>query len=234
MRLIDCFIPVLAFLRHFQNQPSGDRASVQLQLDGLLTEALDTAQTIANSRADIQEALFAVVALTDEVLLAATWSGSREWARHLLQKRYFDVSNAGNAFFSRLEQLGPQQLEVREVYIYCLSLGFAGRYGYDQNTKALANIKQTNLLQVLQVIKDQRKTAELSPEIEKLMFPDGYFSGATAEAEKNAGQTFGWGWKFSALTTNVILIPLIVLCVLYGIYHLIIWQLVSAILEQVK
>lgn len=234
MRLIDCFIPLLAFLRHFQNQPSGDTTSVQLQLDGLLTEALNTAQTIANSGADVQEALFAVVALTDEVLLAATWSGSREWARHLLQKRYFDVSNAGNTFFSRLEQLGPQQVEVREVYIYCLSLGFAGRYGYDHNTKALANIKQTNLLQVLQVIKDQRKTAGLSPETEKLMFPDGYLSEATAEAEKNAGQISRWGWKFSALTINVILIPLIVLCVLYGIYHLIIWQLASAILEQVK
>ena len=66
------------------------------------------------------------------------------------------------------------------------------------------------------------------------MFPDGYVLDSAIEADKDASQTGRWGWKFSALTLNVLLIPLIVLCVLYGIYHLIIWQLVNALLVQIK
>lgn len=234
MRLIDCFIPSLAFLRHFQSQPSGDMASVRPQLDELLAEALGAAQVAGKSGVDTQEALFAVVAWMDEVLLAAPWSGARGWARHLLQKRHFGESNAGDAFFSHLEQLGPQQIEVREVYIYCLSMGFAGRYGYDRNAKALADIKQSSLLQVLRAIRAQREGAGLSSEMEKFMFPDGYVLDSPSAADKDTSQASHWGWKFSALTLNVLLIPLIVLCVLYGIYHLIIWQMVNTLLVQIK
>ena len=234
MRLIDCFIPSLAFLRHFQSQPSGDLASVRSQLDSLLTEALGAAQVAGQNDFDSQEALFAVVAWADEVLLAAPWSGAQEWARHLLQKRHFGVSNAGDAFFSHLEQLDPQQIEVREVYIYCLSMGFAGRYGYDRNAKALADIKQSSLLEVLRAVRTQREGTGLSSEMEKFMFPDGYALGSATEADKDARQSSRWAWKFSALTINMLLIPLIVLCVLYGIYHLIIWQLVNALLVQLK
>ena len=234
MRLIDCFIPSLAFLRHFQSQPSGDLASVRSQLDSLLTEALGAAQVAGQNDFDSQEALFAVVAWTDEVLLAAPWSGAQEWARHLLQKRHFGVSNAGDAFFSHLEQLGPQQIEVREVYIYCLSMGFAGRYGYDRNAKALDDIKQSSLLQVLSALRAQREGTGLSSEMEEFMFPDGYALGSATEADKDTRQSSRWAWKFSALTINMLLIPLIVLCVLYGIYHLIIWQLVNALLVQLK
>lgn len=234
MRLVDCFIPLLAFLRHFQVQPSGDIAPVRQQLDELLTDSLAAAQAAGKSPADTQEAMFAVVAWADEVLLAAPWSGGREWARHLLQKRHFDVSNAGDAFFSRLEQLNSQQAEVREVYIYCLSLGFAGRYGYDRNAKALADIKQSSLLLALRAIRSQREGTGLSSEMEKFMFPDGYALTSPDLAGKDALQASRWGWKFSALTINMLLIPLIVLCVLYGIYHLIIWQLVNALLVQIK
>ena len=234
MRLIDCFIPSLAFLRHFQNQPSGDVASVKKQLDAMLTEALGAAQVAGKSDVDTQEALFAMVAWADEVLLAAPWSGAREWTRHLLQKRHFGVFNAGDAFFSHMEQLGPQQTEVREVYIYCLSMGFAGRYGYDRNAKALADIKQSSLLQVLRAIRTQREGAGLSADMDKFMFPDGYVLGSAAETDKDAKPASRWGWKFSALTLNVLLIPLIVVCVLYGIYHLIIWQMVNTLLVQIK
>lgn len=232
MRLIDCFIPLLAFVRHFQSQPSGELASMRQQLDDLLAEARRAAQLAGKGDADTQEAMFAVAAWTDEVLLAAQWSGASEWTRHLLQKRYFSVSNAGNAFFSRLEQLGPEQVQVREVYVYCLSMGFAGRYGYDRNAKALADIKQSSLLLVLRAGQTQQEGSGLSAEMEKFMFPEGYARAPGAEAgDRPAGR---WGWKLSTLTLNVLLIPLIVLGVLYGVYHIIIWQMVNALLAQIK
>jgi type VI secretion system protein ImpK len=234
VRLIDCFIPLLAYLRQFQIQPSGDLASVRQQLDGLIAQSRNTASEAGLAEADTQNALFAVVAWADEVLLATPWAGAGEWARNLLQRRLFNVTNAGDAFFKRLELMEPQQIQVREVYFYCLSLGFAGRYGYDRNAKALADIRQASLLPILRAIRAQREGSGLTSEMEKLMFPDGYahlHAVVDAADSKPAGR---WGWKFSSLTFNVLLIPLIILIVLYGVYHITIWQMVNSLLAQVK
>ncbi len=234
MHLIDCFISPLAFLRQFQIQPAGDLASVRQQLEELVAHSRNMASEQGFSSADTEEALFAVVAWADEVLLATPWAGTGEWARHLLQRRYFNVSNAGDAFFKRLEALGEQQTQVSEVYFYCLSLGFAGRYGYDRNAKALADIRQASLQPILRALRAQREGSGLTSEMEKLMFPEGYahlHAGADDASTKPAGR---WGWKFSSLTFNVLLIPLIILIVLYGVYHTIIWQMVNALMVQVK
>lgn len=234
MHLIDCFIPPLAFLRQFQIRPAGNLESVRQQLDVLLADACRDALAAGMGEINTQDGLFAVAALGDEILLSSSWSGAGEWARHLLQKRHFNVTNAGNAFFTRLEAMGPQQMPAREVYFYCLSLGFAGRYGYDRNAKALADIKQTSLSLILRALRSDRDGAGLSPEMEKLMFPDGYgyLHGAGEEANKKSASR--WGWKLSSLTVNVLLIPLIVLVVLYGVYHTIIWQMVKTLLVQVN
>lgn len=234
MHLIDCFIAPLAFLRQFQIQPSGDLAAVRQQLDDLIVQSRNAASESGMSDADTEEALFAVVAWADEVLLATPWAGAGEWARHLLQRRYFNVTNGGDAFFKRLEALGAQQVGVREVYFYCLSLGFAGRYGYDRNAKALADIRQASLLPVLRAIRAQREGAGLTSEMEKLMFPDGYAHLHAAEGDAGSKPASRWDWKFSSLTFNVLLIPLIILIVLYGVYHVIIWQMVNALMAQIK
>ena len=234
MRLIDYFIPFLAFLRYFQSQPSGDLMSVRQQLDELLASARANALEADESDADVQDALFAVVALADEILLAAPWTGAGEWPRHLLQKRLFSVSNAGDAFFSRLEQLDPLRIQTREVYLYCLSMGFAGRYGYDRNAKALADIRQNSLALVSSAARAQRERSGLSAEMEKFMFPEGYSQASGTPAKASPGRAGKWGWRFSSLTVNALLVPLVVLCVLYGTFHIIIWQAVNTLLAQIK
>ncbi len=226
MRLVDCFIPSMAFVRHLQEQPSGSAASVKEQLDGLLTDARRKAHEAGISEVDIQSGLFAVAAWADEILLAVPWPGAEEWKRQLLQKRYFNVSSAGVEFFTRLEALGAQQLAVREVYFFCLSMGFAGRYGRDRNPKALDDIKQASLAQLVQ------EGDSIYGESGKVMFPQAY---AVARSKDRGQQADGrWRWRISSLTVNVLLVPLIVLVVLYGIYHVIIWQTVNSIMAQIK
>ena len=226
MRLVDCFIPSMAFVRHLQEQPSGSAASVKEQLDGLLTDARRKAHDSGISEVDIQSGLFAVAAWADEILLAAPWPGAEEWKRQLLQKRYFNVSSAGVEFFTRLEALGAQQLAVREVYFFCLSMGFSGRYGRDRNPKALDDIKQASLAQLVQ------EGDGIYGESGKVMFPQAY---AVSRSKDRGQQTDGrWRWRMSSLTLNVLLVPLIVLVVLYGIYHVIIWQTVNTIMAQIK
>jgi type VI secretion system protein ImpK len=224
VRLVDCFIPFMAFVRHFQAQPSGSAASVKEQLDALLTEARRKAQEAGIAEADTLNGMFAVAAWADEILLATAWPGAEEWKRQLLQKRYFNVSSAGVEFFTRLEAMGPQQLAVREVYFFCLSMGFAGRYGYDRNPKTLEDIKQACLSQLV------REGEGIYGDSGKVMFPQAY-ANLTRGKQPVDGR---WRWRISSLTVSVLLAPLVVLTVLYGIYHLIIWQTVNSIMAQIK
>lgn len=218
----------MAYVRHFQSQPSGDVVSVQAQIDALLVDAKADAQSAGIAEVDTTEALFAVAAWADETVLATQWSGVDSWKRQLLQRRYFNVSNAGVAFFTRMEALSPQQLQVREVYFFCLCMGFAGRYGYDRNPQTLADLKNSSLKQLLQ------EGNALQGEAGKLMFPDAYANALRQKKPANEKTGNRWGWKISTLTANVLLVPLIVLVVLYGVYHLIIWQSVNAIMAQIK
>lgn len=225
MRLVDCFIPFMAYVRHFQGQPSASAAAVRDQLDSLLSEGRRKAQEAGIAEVDTMNGMFAVAAWADELLLATAWSGSEEWKRLLLQKRYFNVSSAGVEFFTRLEALGPQQLAVREVYFFCLSMGFAGRYGHDRNPKTLEDIKQASLAQLVQ-------GDGLYGDSGKVLFPQAYASvGRKGGKQPGEGR---WRWRASSLTLSVLLAPLVVLAVLYGIYHLIIWQTASSIMAQIK
>ncbi|SDN53021.1 type VI secretion system protein ImpK [Polaromonas sp. JS666] len=215
----------MAYVRHFQGQPSASAASVKEQLDSLLADARRKAQEAGIAEADTMSGMFAVAAWADELLLATAWPGAEEWKRLLLQKRYFNVSSAGVEFFTRLEALGPQQLAVREVYFFCLAMGFAGRYGHDRNPKTLEDIKQASLAQLVQ-------GDGLYGDSGKVLFPQAY-----ASAGRKGGRQPGegrWRWRVSSLTLSVLLAPLAVLAVLYGIYHLIIWQTASSIMAQIK
>ena len=232
MRLVNCFIPFCARLQAFQRQTvsdpaSGDATAMTAQLDALIAEARRNAHDAGHLEADVEQALFAVAAWADEILIAANWSGAAHWQRSLLQRRYFNVSNAGIAFFERLENLGTQQLAVRVVYYLCLGMGFAGRYGYDRNQKALTDIKRANLTWLLQ------GDDGLPGEAGKLMFPDGYgaMSPEPAAARK---PTVRWHRRFSSLMLYAMLIPLAVLLVLYGIYHTTVWEMVNAILPHIS
>lgn len=228
MHLVDCFIPVMAFVRHFQTQPLGDAASVQQQVDALIVDAKRKAQDNGFKDADAAEALFAVAAWADEMMLAAAWPGAEGWKRQLLQRRYFNVSNAGVAFFSRMDGLDAQQLEVREVYFFCLCLGFAGRYGYDRTPATLADIKNAALKQLVQ------SGDVLYGEAGQMMFPDAYAAASRPKNGADGKPNHRWGWKASSLTVSVLLVPLIVVALLYGVYHLIIWQSVNALMMQIK
>lgn len=228
MRLLDHFIPLLAYIRQFQLLPAGTVQSVVAVIDQLIADAKKTSLASGFNSLECDDALFSVCAWADEVLLAAHWSGATEWKRLLLQRKYFNVSNAGIAFFTRLDNLSPQQIQVREVYFYCLSLGFSGRYGHDQTPKALADLKQVNLRLL------GAGTNDSHAEAGKFLFPAAYASTGAPKNELKSVATKRWRWKVSSLTVNVLLVPLLVLIVLYGVYHLIIWQTANTIMAQIK
>jgi type VI secretion system protein ImpK len=80
---------------------------------------------------DILSARFALTAFIDEAIARSDWFGKRDWAQRPLALEYFSTNNAGDEFFSRLDELRlrPEaRVGVLEVYYSCLALGFEGKY----------------------------------------------------------------------------------------------------------
>ena len=101
------------------------------------------------SAEEYNEARFAICAWVDEALLSSSWQGRGEWQKDSLQRRFFQTSDAGEEFFERLNRLGPQQRDARELYYLCLAMGFKGRYHQAGDEPLLEQLKTSNLKYLL-------------------------------------------------------------------------------------
>lgn len=78
-----------------------------------------------------KDAKYAMASYIDEVVLTSTWPGRTEWMSRPLQLEFFGEHTAGEGFFTRLANLrqgGEDNLDLLELYYYCLQLGFEGFY----------------------------------------------------------------------------------------------------------
>ena len=104
------------------------------QMLQLLRRADHDAQASGYESADVQLAVFAVVALLDESALNSRIPGLADWARRPLQDELFGGHMAGEWFFQHIDRLlarpdTPVLADLLEVHQLCLLLGFRGRYG---------------------------------------------------------------------------------------------------------
>jgi type VI secretion system protein ImpK len=102
-----------------------------------LKESLRTATQDAMGRGysqeDVQLALYALVAFSDESVLNSQQPAFADWARLPLQEELFGGHVAGESFFNNLQQVlgrtdGSQTADLLEVFYLCLLLGYKGRY----------------------------------------------------------------------------------------------------------
>lgn len=169
MALIDHFLPPLAFaamLASEENLANTSFDTARADMDRLLDQAVERAGEETHARAD--DALFAVCAFADEVILDSSWPGRDQWITHKLQASRFNTANAGLEFFERLENLctgmapnetgktesddealgsNERQREALEVYVACLTLGFRGKYNDDR--EAVDQLADDNLERLL-------------------------------------------------------------------------------------
>lgn len=148
MRLSDCFMGVVAYVVYFlktvgKKQPAYEQ--VKADILRLLSESEACFKQGHFSQDDYDLARFAVCAWVDEAILNSGWHEKDQWQREQLQRLYYHIADAGEAFFSRLNALGPHQRDVREVYYLCLALGFMGRYCTDGDKYLLDQVKTSNL-----------------------------------------------------------------------------------------
>lgn len=148
MRIADCFMELLAYAAYFlktvkERQPAFEQ--VKADIDRLVSLADTCLQEKGISKEDFDHARFAVFAWIDEVILNSSWNGKDRWQMQQLQRAYYQTTDAGEIFFTRLNKLGPHQNHVREVYYLCLAMGFTGRYIHEGDDFLLEQLKTSNL-----------------------------------------------------------------------------------------
>jgi type VI secretion system protein ImpK len=149
-RLIDLFLPVMAYVQEFSLAPAGSALSLENRLSEMIGDARSQAVNDDFSVDEFNEALFPVLAWVDErVSLLHPWEGAHAWQDHLLQRLYFRTSLAGVEFFERLEDIDEDQSSVREVFLFCLCMGFLGKYNNEPAESDLAylRVKHYRILQ---------------------------------------------------------------------------------------
>ena len=87
------------------------------------------------------EARFAVLAWVDELVLNSPWPHAADWP-HLMLTHHRTL-NAGKQFFDHLEQLPAGARDVREVYYFCLALGFEGKFALSDTPANLRDLRRT-------------------------------------------------------------------------------------------
>jgi len=186
MRLIDCFADAisttLAYVDAIRAGVSPDYEDVRLGVESVLTANANYAAG-GFTREHYDTAKFAVVAFIDEIILLSDWEHRHHWAHELLQKSHFGTSNAGEEFFRRLDGLSsfdPGERDVREVYVYCLALGFVGKFYRPGDRAKLEEIRNSNL----KVLRDSDDISAIQGQRE--LFPGGRGTGAAGEVRPPA------------------------------------------------
>lgn len=151
MYLVDCFIPAMTYVIETLDELTPDRdldyGSFRQQVLQRLREHEDRTQFSAYGADDINNALFAVVTFIDEKVMNSQWRDKTLWGAELLQRHFFNTTRGGLEFFTRLDALNPYnpvERDVREVYFYCLALGFAGKYYRPGDKAQLADLIAAN------------------------------------------------------------------------------------------
>ena len=208
MRLIDCFTEMMAFTIHsIETMPEEQpRFEDMLERYGqLIGKARERSLEAGSPPHEWDAAFFAVCAWVDEAILTSSWSEKERWQRTPLQLSYFTTINAGEEFFSRLDSLEKEAVEVREVYDYCLSMGFRGSLFRPDDAGRLETIKEEQ-----RIAGNQDQPLDLLDEA--FLFPEAY-----GEKGKGRRKPFTFGSRY--LVVLGLFIPALLFFILFFVYR---------------
>ena len=220
MRLTDCYIDVLAYVKLFLRRPTPDYEAFRARVEQILEGARAKARTAASVE-ESDSALFAVVAWLDEAVLCSEWEQAERWKKSLLQTAHFNTTRAGVEFFTRLDALPATFRGAREVYYTCLLLGFKGQYVLAGDRRALETLTR----RTLDALVEDGASAELAKG--GRLFPMAYPPlAALPQATKRMG--------ISPATLTLLIAPVVILGVLYMIYDFVLHNVASGFLHFLK
>lgn len=210
MRLIDCFMPVAAYVVDLRNalpRCEAQYPEVKEEIRQLLSQAESAWQETGKDLDQFDRARFMICAWIDESLLSSQWPGRQLWQHEQLQRLFYRTTDAGVESFDRLEELGDQQ-EVREVYCLCLALGFRGRHLGKEGELHLEQLRSANLKRLFEEGGDLPLLKGLT------LFPAALsVAGPTAPARRAPSCII------SPLTAMLMTAPVILFALLYLVYR---------------
>lgn len=219
MRMTDCFSETVAYVSYFLASDANNQVSFdQLMADvrRLLNESETYVKKELVSQEDYDQARFAICAWIDEAVLSSNWHDKGRWQLKPLQREYYQTAAAGEEFYQRLNNLGLQQGDVREVYYLCLAIGFKGRYCQEGDEFLLNQLKSSNL-------KLLTGSSVGIPSLERSdLFPQAY----SAEAESIPLKSEKW--RFSPSTLGFLGGPVLLFVLLFLIFTLILKMKVAS------
>ena len=148
MRLIDCFMELIVHVVLGVRSDSNARPPFETfknEIDQLLEKSRQLKDKGEFSDRDYNYARLSVCVWIDEAILNSNWEHKGKWQRESLQRRYYNMADGGMEFFERLDQIGHEDRDVREVAYYCLTLGLSGRYVEKGDNVVLDHLKASNL-----------------------------------------------------------------------------------------
>jgi type VI secretion system protein ImpK len=131
----DCFTLILK-LR--ETNEFGDAEALRERLKNLLNKIEHKARGEGIDHDDIEFTLYALIAFLDEVIIRSQWVQKDIWITKPLQLEFFGSYNAGEVFYSKLDELRRRPhstYDVLQVYYFCLALGFKGKYLLEEKEK---------------------------------------------------------------------------------------------------
>ena len=184
MRLTDCFMELIAYVAYFLKTTSAKQPPhtlVKAEIDRLVSNSQLICEKGNFSPQDYNLARFAVFAWIDEAILSSGWNEKNKWQAEQLQRVYYQTTDAGELFFDRLNTVGLQQRDVREVYYLCLAMGFTGRHCHAGDDFLLDQLRSSNLKLL------SGSSAGL-PSLERSeLFPEAYAAASGAVLPRRSG-----------------------------------------------
>ncbi len=109
----------------------GDPSVLRTKVLEMFDKFEQNARSTGIDNEKIKMAKFALVAFLDETIISSEWQRKEEWLAEPIQIKLFDTFNAGEEFFTNLNNLRERastNKDTLEVYYLCLTLGFKGMY----------------------------------------------------------------------------------------------------------
>jgi len=93
----------------------------------LLDKALLNSELLYSLQ-DCEDSHFAVIVWLDEMVLKTSPGWVNEWRTSMLQSQRFRTAIGGEEFYTRLDTIDVVNKDLRQVYLFCLLMGFQGKY----------------------------------------------------------------------------------------------------------
>ena len=212
--LLDCFMDLIAFtlfLTKTISQSQIEYEKVKSKYSELISESKAISEEKGFSEKHWEKAFFAICAWIDEKVLCSVWDKKSLWQMTLLQREHFNTSNAGEVFYSRLENLNNDDISIREVYTFCLILGFKGKYFQVKDKIELEKIIKMNL--------------EIITGLPETEYPDKLFKSAYIEESDKKKKKKS---IISPLTLILITFPVLLFFILFSIFSNILNEMMAS------